>query len=81
MTSGQERMEDDIFFLICKKEVKRRQLCIPMVCEFVDVFPKEFPCLRSHRDMDFSIELYPGTNPISIAPYKMALVELKKLNI
>ena len=52
-----------------------------MVCEFVDVFPKEFPCLGSHRNMDFSIELYPGTNPISIAPYKMAPIELKKLNI
>ena len=31
--------------------------------------------------MDFSIELYPGTNPISIAPYRMAPVELKELNI
>ena len=31
--------------------------------------------------MEFSIELYPSTNPISIAPYKMALVELKELNI
>ena len=33
------------------------------------------------REMDFSIELYPGTDPISIAPYRMALVELKELNI
>ena len=31
--------------------------------------------------MDFSIELYPGTDPISIAPYRMAPVELKELNI
>ncbi|KAL6336130.1 hypothetical protein AAG906_010415 [Vitis piasezkii] len=55
--------------------------CIPMVCEFADVFTKEFPCLPPHRRMDFSIELYPGTNPISIAPYKMATVEVKELNI
>ena len=45
---------------------------IPMVCEFADVFPKELPCLPPHREMDFSIELYPGTDPISIAPYRMA---------
>ncbi|RVW58192.1 Retrovirus-related Pol polyprotein from transposon 297 [Vitis vinifera] len=55
--------------------------CIPMVCEFADVFPKELPCLPPHREMDFSIELYPGTDPISIAPYRMAPVELKELNI
>ena len=55
--------------------------CISMVCEFADVFPKELPCLPPHREMDFSIELYPGTDPISIAPYRMALVELKELNI
>ena len=52
-----------------------------MVCEFADVFTKEFPCLPPHREMDFSIELYPGTDPISIAPYRMAPVELKELNL
>ena len=52
-----------------------------MVCEFTNVFPKELACLPLHREMDFSIELYPGTDPISIAPYMMALVELKELNI
>ena len=52
-----------------------------MVCEFFDVFPKEFPCLPPHRKMDFFIELYLGTDPISIAPYRMTPVELKELNI
>ena len=55
--------------------------CLPMVCEFVDVFPKKLSCLPPHREMDFSIELYRGTDPISIAPYRMAPVELKELNI
>ena len=55
--------------------------CLPMVCEFANVFPKEFPCLPPHREMDFSIELYPGIDPISIAPYRMAPVEHKELNI
>ena len=31
--------------------------------------------------MDFSIEVYLGTNSISLAPYRMAPVELKELNI
>ena len=52
-----------------------------MVCEFADIFPKELPCLPPHREMNFSIELYPCTDPISIAPYRMAPIELKELNI
>ena len=55
--------------------------CIPMVCEFVEVFLKELPCLPSHKEIDFSIELYPGIDPITIAPYRMAPIELKELNI
>ena len=31
--------------------------CIPMVCEYADVFPKELPCLPPHREMDFSIDV------------------------
>ena len=31
--------------------------------------------------MEFSIDLYLGTDPISIAPFRMALVELKELNL
>ena len=31
--------------------------------------------------MDFSIDLYPSTDPISVAPFRMAPVELKELNL
>ena len=38
-------------------------------------------CLACHkkREMEFAIDLVPRTAPISKTPYKMALVELKKL--
>ena len=38
---------------------------IPMVCEFPDVFPKDLHGLLLDRDVEFSIELEPGTTPIS----------------
>jgi tRNA threonylcarbamoyladenosine modification (KEOPS) complex Pcc1 subunit len=38
---------------------------IPIVCEFSDVFPKNLPVLPSERDVEFLIELKPGTAPIS----------------
>ena len=54
---------------------------IPMVCEFLDVFPEDLPGLAPDRDVEFSIELEPGSAPISRRPYHMApkeLAEMKK---
>ena len=52
-----------------------------MVCEYGDVFPDELTRLPPHRDVDFVIELHPGTSPISITPHRMALVELQELKV
>jgi len=51
---------------------------IPIVQEFLDVF-QEVPGLPPDREIEFAIELLPGTSPISKAPYRMAQVELAKL--
>ena len=52
-----------------------------MVREYHDVFSKELLRLSPHREVDFVIELEPGTVPISRAPYRMAPVELKELKV
>ena len=52
---------------------------IPIVREFPDVFPENLPCLPPDRDVQFSIELKPGTTPISRRAYRMAPKELAKL--
>ena len=45
----------------------RPDLDLPwVVCEYEDVFPDEIPRLPLHRVIDFSIELHPGTSPISM---------------
>jgi hypothetical protein len=49
--------------------------------EYPDVFPKDLPGMPPDRDIEFIIELLPGTPPISKRPYRMPvneLVELKK---
>ncbi|CAL9022496.1 unnamed protein product, partial [Prunus brigantina] len=43
------------------------------------VFPEDLPGLPPHREIEFIIELVPGTNPISQAPYRMAPAELREL--
>ncbi|KAA0036560.1 retrotransposon protein, putative, Ty3-gypsy subclass [Cucumis melo var. makuwa] len=51
----------------------------PVVREYPDVFPDELLGLSPPREIDFAIELEPGTAPISRAPYRMAPAELKEL--
>ncbi|XP_068309608.1 uncharacterized protein [Pyrus communis] len=42
---------------------------VRVVRHFPDVFPEDLPGLPPDRDMEFTIELLPGTNPISLTPY------------
>jgi hypothetical protein len=54
---------------------------IRVVQEYPDVFSEDLPGIPPDRDIEFLIELLPGTSPISKRPYRMPvneLVELKK---
>ena len=52
---------------------------LPVVYEFPDVFPDDLPRLPSDREVEFKIELIPGTAPISRRPYRMPPNELAEL--
>ncbi|XP_016731675.1 uncharacterized protein [Gossypium hirsutum] len=52
---------------------------IRTVRDFPDVFPEELPSLPPNREVEFEIELLPGTAPVSIAPYCMTPKELTEL--
>ena len=52
-----------------------------MVQEFLEVFPEDLPGLPLDREIEFVIDLLPGTAPISKAPYRMAPAELKELKV
>jgi hypothetical protein len=54
---------------------------IPVVCEYPDVFPDELPGMPPDRDIEFVIELQPGTAPISKRPYHMPPNELAELKL
>ena len=51
---------------------------ILVVNEFVDVFG-DIPGLPPVREIEFGIDLLPGTAPIHRTPYRMALVESTEL--
>jgi hypothetical protein len=64
----------------CIEEIKPLE-AINVVSEFPDVFLEELPGMPPERKVEFTIELVPGTDPISKRAYRMSgpeLVELKK---
>ncbi|KAK8930595.1 hypothetical protein KSP39_PZI016329 [Platanthera zijinensis] len=54
---------------------------IPVVCEYPDVFPGDFPGAPPQREIDFTIELVPGTKPVSRSPYRLAPKEMAELKV
>ncbi|WVZ58136.1 hypothetical protein U9M48_008439 [Paspalum notatum var. saurae] len=51
---------------------------IRVVCEYPDVFPKELPGMPPDREVEFLIELLPGTAPIEKRQYRVAPKEQEK---
>ena len=51
---------------------------VPVVCEFLDVFPEDLLGLPSDRKFQFGIELLPGSATVFISPYRMAPAELEE---
>jgi hypothetical protein len=54
---------------------------ISVVEEFMDVFPEELPGMPLEREVEFYIDLLPGTTPIAKRPYRMAPTELAESKI
>ncbi|KAM2096764.1 hypothetical protein ACFX1R_020368 [Malus domestica] len=54
---------------------------VRVVRYFTDEFPEDLPGLPPYKEMEFVIDLLPGTNPISLTPYIMALAELRELKV
>jgi predicted aspartyl protease len=52
---------------------------IRVVRDFPDVFPEELTGMPPDREIEFVIDLLPGTASISKPPYRMSVEELKEL--
>ena len=49
------------------------------MCEYPDVFPDDLPGMPPKCDIEFIIDLLPGTAPIAKRPYRMSVGELEEL--
>ncbi|XP_075521440.1 uncharacterized protein LOC142554660 [Primulina tabacum] len=61
------------------KPVSQKLEDIDVVREFSRVFHDDVAGIPPDREVDFSIELMPGTMPISKAPYRLAPTQMKEL--
>ena len=52
---------------------------VSVVQEFSNVFPEHLSSLPPNRELEFGIDLLPGSTLISISSYRMAPIELKEL--
>ena len=77
--SLKEGAQGYIFLSFLKVEGEVVLSNVPVVRDFSEVFPEDVPGLPPVRDIEFSIDLVPGTGPISIAPYRMSPMELAEL--
>jgi hypothetical protein len=50
-----------------------------VVRDFLNVFPEELPRMPPDREVEFVIDLLPGTTLTSKLPYEMFVEELKEL--
>ncbi|GJZ42864.1 putative reverse transcriptase domain-containing protein [Tanacetum coccineum] len=53
---------------------------VPIVRDFLEVFPEDFPGLPQMRQVEFQFDLVPGATPMVRAPYRLASTELQELS-
>nr|GEU32929.1 putative reverse transcriptase domain-containing protein [Tanacetum cinerariifolium] len=63
-----------------KKSEDKRLEDIPVVKEFLDVFPKDLPGLPPVRQVEFQIELILRAAPVARVPYRLAPLEMQELS-
>ncbi|MCI59660.1 cellular nucleic acid-binding protein, partial [Trifolium medium] len=77
--SLKEHAEMLMIFASLKLEGGVKMEELPVVREFFDVFPEDVSDVPPEREVEFTIDLVPGTSPISMAPYRMSASELNEL--
>ncbi|GKG13308.1 hypothetical protein Tco_0350268, partial [Tanacetum coccineum] len=62
------------------KSKKKRLEDLPIVRDFLDVFPEDLLGLPPTQQVEFQIDLIPGATTVARAPYRLAPSEMKELS-
>ncbi|GJX10141.1 putative reverse transcriptase domain-containing protein [Tanacetum coccineum] len=63
-----------------KEKSEKRLEDVPVIRDFPEVFPDDLPGLPPSRQVEFKIDLVPGTAPVARAPYRLAPLEMKEFS-
>ncbi|GJV25176.1 putative reverse transcriptase domain-containing protein [Tanacetum coccineum] len=67
-------------FLAHVTESEKRLQDVPVICDFIEVFPDDLPGLLPPQQVEFRIELVPGAAPVVCVPYHLASSDIKELS-
>ncbi|GJR93732.1 putative reverse transcriptase domain-containing protein [Tanacetum coccineum] len=66
---------------VTEKEKSKKHLeDVPVIRDFLEVFPNDLPRLPPPRQVEFKIDLVPGAAPVARTPYRLAPSEIKELS-
>ena len=68
-----------VFLSVGESSDSRVPYDVPIISEFVDVFPDKLLSLLPHQEVEFGIDLILSVTPISKAPYCLSPAELREL--
>lgn len=78
-----EFVKDDaeVFMILAFMKIEGKVVIIelPVVCDFLEVFPDDISDFPLEREVEFSIDLVPGISPMSMVPYRMSASDLSEL--
>ncbi|GJU44622.1 putative reverse transcriptase domain-containing protein [Tanacetum coccineum] len=63
-----------------KEKSEKRLEDVPVIRNFLEVFPDDLSGLPPPRQVEFKIDLVPGVAPVARAPYRLAPSEMKELS-
>nr|GEW45829.1 hypothetical protein [Tanacetum cinerariifolium] len=63
------------------KSKEKRIEDVPVIRDFLEVFPEEFPGLPTPRQVEFRIDLVAGAAPVARVPYRLAPSEMRELSV
>nr|GFA31298.1 putative reverse transcriptase domain-containing protein [Tanacetum cinerariifolium] len=63
-----------------KKSKENRLEDVPVIRDFLEVIPDDFPGLPLPRQVEFRIDLVPGAAPVARAPYQLAPSKMRELS-
>ncbi|GKA48544.1 putative reverse transcriptase domain-containing protein [Tanacetum coccineum] len=67
---------------ITKKKLKEKRMeDVPVIRDFLEVFPEELPGLPPPRQVEFRIDLLPGGAPVARVSYRLSPFKMKELLI